>query len=267
MSAVQQANFAPMRSVPMEILALGFCRTGTASMRAALTVLGYGNAHHIGRVMANPEEVDAWNTAIDAKYLHKGTPYRQEEWDRLLGDFKVVADVPGILFAAELVQAYPEAKVILTTRDPDRWWKSFRETLLVMLDTKRTLLARWLDPSGFGKFVPFARRNLEIVLGPMDTLTETDAKQRYIDYSNAIRHLVPSDRLLEYQMGDGWGPLCTFLGKDVPETPFPHKNDSVMILEGSRKQMWRIYRRSAVKLLAPLALVIAVGLAMRFRGI
>ena len=70
---------------------------------------------------------------------------------------QVVADVPGILFATELIQAYPEAKIILTTRDPDRWWKSFRDTLLVMLDTKRTTLARWLDPSGFGKFVPFLR--------------------------------------------------------------------------------------------------------------
>ncbi|KAJ6479006.1 hypothetical protein C8R45DRAFT_1006443 [Mycena sanguinolenta] len=266
MSAIQRGKHVSMRSVPMEILVLGFCRTGTASMRAALAALDYGNAHHIGRVMANPEEVDAWNTAIDAKYHGKGRRYGREEWDHLLGDFKVVADVPGILFATELIEAYPEAKIILTTRDPDRWWKSFHDTLLVMLDTRRTTLARWLDPSGFGKFVPFARRNLKIVLGPLDSLTEADAKLRYINYSDGIRSLVPADRLLEYQMGEGWGPLCEFLGKDVPDISFPHKNDSVMILEGSRKQMWRIYRHSAAKILAPLALMIAVGLAIRFRG-
>ncbi|KAJ7327843.1 P-loop containing nucleoside triphosphate hydrolase protein, partial [Mycena albidolilacea] len=244
------------RIVPMEVLVLGFCRTGTASMRAALSVLGYGNAHHIGRVMANPAEMDSWNAAINAKFRDEGTPYGPKEWDALLGKFKAVADVPGILFASELIQAYPQAKVILTTRDPARWWISFRGTLLVMLDTRSTALARWLDPSGFGKFVPFARRNLEIFLGPLDWIDEKWAKCRYVEYNASIRALVPSERLLEYEMGEGWGRLCRFLEKDVPEVPFPHKNDSTMILEGSRKQIWRIYRRAALRMLGPLAVVI-----------
>ncbi|KAF8172936.1 hypothetical protein K438DRAFT_1772369 [Mycena galopus ATCC 62051] len=258
MSAVEEDEPATIRTVPMEVLVLGFCRTGTAS----LAVLGYGTVHHIGRVMSNTAEVDAWNAAIDAKYYHKGMPYGRDQWDDLLGTFKAVADVPGILFAAELIQAYPQAKVILTTRNPDRWWTSFRDTLLVMLDTRRTFLARCLDPSGFGKFVPFARRNLEILLGPLDSISEAHAKERYADYYRHIRSLVPSNHLLEYEMGQGWGPLCEFLGKEAPEIPFPHKNDSAMILDGSRRQMWQIYRRSAVRLLSPLVLGIAVAVAI-----
>jgi hypothetical protein len=110
MSAAQGADATSIRIVPMEVLVLGFCRTGTAcalklkthryvplritglivvpAMRAALSVLGYGNAHHIGLVMANPAEMDSWTAAINAKF-RDGTPYGQKEWDALLGEFKV----------------------------------------------------------------------------------------------------------------------------------------------------------------------------------
>lgn len=251
--------------MPMQVLVLGFCRTGTASMRAALKVLGYGETHHIGRAMASPAEVDGWNAAIDAKFCGKGARYGRKEWDALLGDFRAAADVPAILFAEELVRAYPDAQVILTTRDADRWWVSFRETLLVMLDVRRTRLARWLDPYGYGRFVPFARRNLEILLGPLDALDETQAKRRYAAYYAEIRALVPPERMLEYQMGEGWGPLCAFLRKDLPAAPFPHQNDATMILEESRRQMGGIYRRAAVRVLAPSVLMISVCLTMYLR--
>ncbi|KAJ6596325.1 P-loop containing nucleoside triphosphate hydrolase protein [Mycena vulgaris] len=263
MNAREPPEHPGLRSAPMEVLVLGFCRTGTASMRAALALLGYGNAHHIGRAMSNPAEVDAWNAAIDAKFHKRGTVHQgREEWDRLLGDFRAVADVPGILFAEELIHAYSDAKVILTTRNPDRWWTSFHETLLVMLGGKYTRLARWLDPQGYGKFVPFARRNLEILLGPLDVLEEASAKRRYTAYYADIQRLVPPQRLLEYEMGEGWGRLCAFLGKEEPGVAFPHKNDARMILEGSRRQIWGIYRRAAVRILAPAVLLISVGIAM-----
>ncbi|KAJ7741794.1 hypothetical protein DFH07DRAFT_837462 [Mycena maculata] len=249
----------------MKILALGFCRTGTASMRAALTTLGYGNAHHIGSVMANPQEMDAWRAAIDAKFHGKGTPYTREEWDQLLGDYQVVADVPGILFAEELINAYPEALIILTFRDPARWWKSFRETLLVMLGDRQTRLARWLDPNGFGRFIPFARLNLEIFLGPLDTLSEAEAKTRYLQYYDDVRRLASKRRLLEYEMGEGWGRLCDFLQKDAPEVSFPHKNDSHMILEGSRRQIRRVYTRAAVRFVVPAVVLIMALFSIYFR--
>ncbi|KAJ7238666.1 P-loop containing nucleoside triphosphate hydrolase protein [Mycena rebaudengoi] len=255
------------RAVPMEVLVLGFCRTGTASMRAALAALGYGPAHHIGRLMVNPAEVDVWNAAFDAQLYSKGRPFGREEFDQLLGEFSVVADVPGILFAAELIDAYPEARVILTTRAPDRWWRSFRATLLVMLNTKQTRLARWLDPRGFGRFVPFARRNLEILLGPLDSITETHAKERYVAYNARIRALVPPELLIEYEMGEGWRRLCEFLGKDVPDVPFPHKNDAKMILDGSRKQIWRIYRRAVGKILALTSVLVAIAWAIWTRAL
>lgn len=180
-----------------------------------------------------------------------------------IGLGQVVADVPAILFAEELIRAYPEAQIIVTTRDPDRWWKSFRETLLVMLGDRETRLARWLDPRGFGKFVPFARLNLEILLGPLDTLGEAEAKRRYLEYYENIWKLAPRDRLLEYEMGEGWGRLFEFLGKDVPDVAFPHNNDATMILAGSRRQMTGIYRRAAVRFCIPISVLI-VALVLMF---
>ncbi|KAJ6502765.1 P-loop containing nucleoside triphosphate hydrolase protein [Mycena vitilis] len=257
-------TLTPSRTVPMEVLVLGFCRTGTASMRAALSILGYGDTHHIGRVMANPAEIDAWNAAIDAKFHGKGEPYGRAEWDRLLGEYKAVADVPGILFAKELVQAYPHAKIIVTTRPPDRWWKSFKDTLLVMLSGPQTRIARWLDPHGYGKFVAFARRTLEIFFGPLDAIDEGGAKARYAEYYAEIRRLVPAERRLEYEMGEGWGRLCAFLGKEVPgpEMAFPHRNDAKMILTGSQRQVWGIYRRAAGRMLLPVGIGLTAVLVM-----
>ncbi|KAJ7627485.1 P-loop containing nucleoside triphosphate hydrolase protein [Roridomyces roridus] len=248
----------------MKVLVLGFCRTGTASMRAALTTLGYGPAHHIGRVMADPREVDVWRAAIHAKYEGKGKLIERETWDDMFGDLQVVADVPGILFAEDLIQAYPDAQIIITTRDPDRWWRSFRETLLPMLDTHHTRLARWLDPHDFGRFVPFARMNLEVLLGPLESLGEVEAKRRYGEYYARVRGLLADaqrdSRVLEYQMGDGWAPLCAFLGREVPDVAFPHKNDTHMILAGSQKRVRAIYWRAARGLFIP-GTILVLGLA------
>ncbi|KAJ7134119.1 P-loop containing nucleoside triphosphate hydrolase protein [Mycena filopes] len=250
------------RKLPVEILVLGFCRTGTASMRAALAALGYGPAHHIGRLINNPQELAAWYFEIDLKYNNR--PARHD-WDRLLGNYQVVADVPGILFAEELMDAYPDARVILTTRDPDQWWRSMQRTLLPMLDLKRTRLARWLDPDGLGMFVPFARRTLELLLGPLDALDEETVKRRYLEYNETIRSLAPPERFLECEVKDGWAPLCAFLGKEVPEVAFPHKNDAMAIMAGSRRQIWGIYRRAGLKVLTTTALVAAVVFAVYLR--
>ncbi|KAF7328067.1 hypothetical protein MKEN_00387800 [Mycena kentingensis (nom. inval.)] len=248
------------RTVPLEVLVLGFCRTGTASMRSALATLGYGDAHHIGRVMAHPHGIDAWNAAIDAKYTH-GRTLSRAALDELLGEYRVVADVPGILFAHELIDAYPDARVILTTRDPRSWYASLQATLIPMLSRSSlsTRIACILEPNGVGRFIPFARRTLELVLGPLHSLDEAEATRRFCAYNDDVRSRVPPQRLLEYTVGaDGWAPLCAFLGKDVPDTPFPHRNDARSIMDGSTRQIWAIYVRAARRAL-PLVVLLALA--------
>ncbi|KAJ7161970.1 putative NAD dependent epimerase/dehydratase [Mycena crocata] len=214
------------RSVPMQVLALGFPRTGTASLKIALETLGYVRTNHGFAVYsgANPEEMPMWMAAIRAKFFGEGTPYGRKEWDRLLGDCQAVADIPHILFAEELIAAYPDAKVVLTNRAPESWWKSYEATVARLLE--QTLLFRlhcWLDP------LTVQRVRLErLVVSAMfntDHVTGEFAQKCFTAHYDKIRRLVPQDRLLEFEVQDGWEPLGKFLGKAIPQTQFPRVND------------------------------------------
>ncbi|KAJ7854674.1 P-loop containing nucleoside triphosphate hydrolase protein [Mycena olivaceomarginata] len=222
------------RTVPMKVLVLGFCRTGTASMRVALETLGYCDTHHMQAVLYNPPEVDMWREAIDAKFFGKGKPYGRPEWDQLLGHCQAITDVPAILFADELITAYPEAKVVLTNRDPAKWWKSYTESLQTMYRSKRVRVAGWFDPWHFGK--------------------EEKSKTRFVQHYESVRKMVPKQRLLEYEVGEGWDRLCAFLGKDVPDTQFPHVNDTKTITQNINMWAAVIFRRAAFRFAVPAAL-------------
>lgn len=109
------------RTVPMKVLALGVGRTGTASLRIALERLGYLKCYHMmSASMENPPDCLMWHDALLAKYDGVGE-FGRKEWDQLLGDCQAVCDWPACAFAKELIEAYPNAKVILTTRDVDSW--------------------------------------------------------------------------------------------------------------------------------------------------
>ncbi|KAJ7485588.1 hypothetical protein FB451DRAFT_1432056 [Mycena latifolia] len=214
------------RKVPMQVLGLGFSRTGTASLKIALETLGYVETSH-GRTVgaASPSVHDMWIEATKAKFHGKGTLYGRAEWDRLLGDYQAVTDWPHTLFAEDLIAAYPEAKVVLTTRSPDSWWKSFEATIV---EARRpTLLGRlreWLDPV-YGKR-QYLGRLTTTAFFRTEHITEDIAKARFTVYYDEVRSLVPKDRLLEFSVKEGWAPLAGFLGKEVPATPFPRVNDT-----------------------------------------
>ncbi|KAF7344209.1 hypothetical protein MVEN_01711400 [Mycena venus] len=219
------------RQVPLEVLGLGFSRTGTSSLRDALEMLGYNVTNHGFRVGPNPTDRAMWTEAINAKFYGKGNPYGRVEWDQLLGHCMAVTDVPHILFAEDLIAAYPEAKVILTTRDPEDWWKSYSSTIALHLrgsiGLERT--PEWLEPRQLRNKRVFWRLVFRTLFGLKETeweVTPEIAKERFIVHYEQVRRLVPKDRLLEHRVGEGWEHLCTFLGKPVPEMPFPKVNDA-----------------------------------------
>lgn len=127
------------RIVPMRVLALGLGRTGTActtfhstsfqaqlancptALRIALNQLGYNDTYHMMNAsVENPPDCLMWQDAFAAKYDKKGK-FGREEWDKLLGHCQAICDWPAVAFAKELIEAYPEAKVLITTRDVDSW--------------------------------------------------------------------------------------------------------------------------------------------------
>jgi hypothetical protein len=112
----------------------------------------------------------------------------------------------------------PDAAVVLSTRgSASEWWESF----------ERTILATLREPVPAGASDWAERRAM--ILGLMDRLDpawrERDrAIAAYERHNETVRATVPSDRLVEWQTGDGWEPICAALGLPVPSKPFPHTN-------------------------------------------
>ncbi|KAJ7181456.1 P-loop containing nucleoside triphosphate hydrolase protein [Mycena crocata] len=245
------------RTVPMQVLGLGFSRTGTASMRIALETLGYNETNHGFIVWTNPAEMEMWTEAINAKYFGKGKPYGPADWDRLLGHCMAVTDVPHLLFAEELIAAYPDAKVVLTTRDPDSWWKSYAATVGGALESPLGAMNAWLEPETAGKIRDFWRL-VFLAMFQTEHVTPEIAKVRYAAYYEEVRRMVPKERLLDYRVGEGWEKLCKFLEKDVPAGLFPKVNDTQAFHDHMAKRVLPIWRRAAVKYGVP-ALLISAG--------
>ncbi|OIW25318.1 hypothetical protein CONLIGDRAFT_673427 [Coniochaeta ligniaria NRRL 30616] len=220
------------RTVPMKVLLLGLGRTGTASIRAAMQQLGYVDTYHMMSCsIENPPDALLWMDALRAKYDGVGKPFTRKEWDMLLGECQAVCDWPAIAFAKELIEAYPEAKVILTNRDVDSWHAS----------TMRTVYWRVTDPELriLSNFSWAASMYYPMLKKFFDTFFEGDFPNRGKDvfrrHYQEVRDLVPKERLLEYKITDGWGPLCEFLGEKVPDGHmFPNVNDNKDFVSRSR---------------------------------
>lgn len=225
------------RKVPLRVLCLGLSRTGTVSLRQALVQLGYKDCYHFASVLQeNPLDSVLWLEALKAKFRGIGAPYSKKEWDALLGHCQAITDTPCVLFYKELLEAYPDAKVILTERDDAEQW--FRSQMATVVPYASQIVPKtWLDKLIASWFSPIDANAIalnELILQetPMYAALWRDyqngtgtAKQVYHDYNAEIRRLVPEDRLLVLNVREGWAPLCEFLGEVVPDKPFPRRND------------------------------------------
>ncbi|OJD32673.1 nad dependent epimerase [Diplodia corticola] len=220
----------PPHPQEMQLLILGLPRTGLVSLRHALTHLGY-NPFSAATLSATPSLYAYWEEALRAKYLDDGAPFGAREYAKLLAAHDACIDAPASLLASDLIAAYPRAKVVLTTCDADAW---ARYTLHhhQMVDSS-------LDSRGWGSaWNPFAAggawekwRRFERFLRPL--LAPRGEKDAFCRHEDEILRLVPEDRLLVYSVAEGWGPLCEFLGREVPDVPFPHVGDGGAGEEGS----------------------------------
>ena len=195
-------------------------------MQTAFNILGLTCYHSI-QFFSNTKDCAAWNAAQDAKFLRKGTPFTIQEWDALLGNLSAVsADPPAIAFAEELINVYPEAKVILVERDIESWYTSINAAVINPTWSPLLNFLGDFDPWLIG---PVRDCNFRWVRGWWKAGSKKEmqemARDRYREHYALVRRLVPKERLLECKLGDGWEPLCTFLGKPVPDMPFPKVND------------------------------------------
>ncbi|KAI4201393.1 MAG: hypothetical protein LQ350_003313 [Teloschistes chrysophthalmus] len=199
-------------------------------MKAALEGIGYGPCYHMADCIGNPLDCDMWVEALKAKFLDKGRKYTRDDWDQLLGHCQSVADVPPAAFIPELHAAYPDAKVIIVQRDPNSWYTSCRGTVMQPCFSKQMKLLSFLDRFRAGRLQPMLNLIFISLFGVLDSSREAEMREAWIDgYARAYeeaRSIVPEELRLEYKLGQGWEPLCKFLGTEVPDQPFPHVNDS-----------------------------------------
>jgi len=194
-----------MRRMTLKVIGSGFGRTGTMSLKLALEQLGFGPTYHMVEVFKNPQAPGWWVDAAD------GNP----DWAKIFAGYNSTVDWPNATFYAELAQAYPDAKVIHTERDPEAWFKSTQAT--IFSDTISG------DPSSpfAGMFEKVIRRLFDGRMHDHDHLIEV-----YNRHNAQVRATIPAERLLVYEVVQGWDPLCAFLGVPVPEAPMPKVNST-----------------------------------------
>lgn len=174
-----------------------------------------------------------WLEAINVKYHGYSSPALDRSfWDKLLGHVSATTDAPANMFAKELIESYPEAKVVLVERDVDKWYPSFEQALIKGLETPFLDVILKFDRDT-ARMLPVAREGImKGQFGARDTKEyRQNAKEVYNRHYAEIRSLLRDqpERLLEYKLGSGWKPLCDFLGKPVPvEEEFPWINEAAM---------------------------------------
>jgi hypothetical protein len=203
----------------MKVIGVGVGRTGTLSLKAALDRLDCGPCFHMRNVLDHRDRLPLWEAAANGELV---------DWDAVFAGYRSSVDWPGAAFWRELAAYYPRAKVVLTVRNPERWYDSVKETIYQLFGggTDSELAAEALQRiPGIAKMHAFNRKVIwdgDFLQGRFD---DRDFALRAFDEHNAaVCRTIARERLLVFDVKDGWQPLCDFLGAAVPDEPFPHLN-------------------------------------------
>lgn len=205
----------------LTVIGAGLPRTGTTSLKAALERLGFGPCHHMFELLQHPEQADRWRPVMTGE---------SPDWERVFEGYRSAVDVPTAIYWRELAQAYPSAKIILTVRDPYRWHASVQNALTLTRPADAGTVPVTLQAMASG-FPTNLAKEMQKLLGvewqlgaPIDESYAVEAFNRHVA---EVKAALPPGRLLVFEAGQGWGPLCDFLGVDAPtDEPFPHLNDT-----------------------------------------
>lgn len=196
----------------LSVIGAGFGRTGTLSLKSALERLGFDPCYHMMEVGKNAGHAEEWLRAANGERV---------DWDTLFAGFHAAVDWPACSFYRAYAALYPDAKVILTLRDPDRWFDSVHNTIYPrMMNAPENV-----DPERRVRLTMARKLIIENTFdGRMDDRAHAIAVfERHIE---EVKRVIPAERLLVFRVADGWGPLCDFLDKPVPDEPFPQVNST-----------------------------------------
>lgn len=187
----------------VQVIGAGFGRTGTVSLKLALETLLGGPCYHMYEFLNRRQDAPAWMAGFAGNDV---------DWAELLAGWSAIVDWPGVACVNELAKAFPDAKILLSTRDPNSWWRSADRTILELVrdvepgSPSASFMAAMFERSG----VDAARAEASI--------------RAYVEHNDRIRSTYGPNRLIEWQPGDGWAPICVGLGVDPLNEPYPHAN-------------------------------------------
>lgn len=198
----------------LEVIGAGLGRNATLSLKFAFERLGFGPCHHMTEVFADARrQVPLW---LDAA---RGAP----DWDAIFAGFRSTCDYPSASYWREIAAHFPQAPVVLVTRDPDRWFDSVSETIF----------SPWMQDAHLG--TPEHELMQETIFAHIggDVTDRVFLTEWYRRRNAAVMEELPPERLLHFDPRDGWEPLCAFLGVPVPDAPFPRVNTREQLGGGS----------------------------------
>ena len=218
----------------MKVIGAGLPRTATLTQKISLEMLGIAPCYHMVNVLSDLSLAPQWAAAFDGN----------ADWDGIFAGHQASVDWPGSFFWRELIDYYPDAKVLLSVRDGQAWATSMKNTIwgvfyddVLMRDlsnARSKIDPGWHDYIELMKAMWQKSGLLGEMTGVFDPAVLASAMERH---NQEVRETVPAERLLEWAPADGWGPLCAFLDVPVPQAPIPHVNDSAMfagrIVDGS----------------------------------
>lgn len=202
----------------LEIIGPGFGRTGTSSLKIALEHLGFGPAHHMFEVRDNPELLPLWEAAARGDAVN---------WDEAFRGYRSQVDWPGARYWRELAEFYPEAKVILTVRDPDEWFDSVQATIAPFLASRGKNEAAHIDA-----IAEMAHRLIADGIFDDRMSDRAHATALFRAHVAEVQATIPAARLLTFDVRQGWEPLCDFLECPIPAISFPRLNSSKQFVDG-----------------------------------
>ena len=204
----------------MKVICAGLSKTGTKSIAKALQDLGFSVFDFLEHVTIHHDE---W-VAI---YRQGTTP----DFLSMYKDVDAVTDLPAAIWYDEIHQTFPDAKVILSVRDnEDVWLKSWVEQIALFRRGgffQRMIMQviwRHIIPLTKGFDVPFFDDIDMAAYGTLRPESTVLYKKKYREHNERVRAVIPKEKLLIFNVKQGWKPLCEFLGCDIPDQEFPRQN-------------------------------------------
>lgn len=194
----------------LSVIGAGFGRTGTLSLKVALEMLGFSPCYHMLEVLEHPAHIPVWMSAAQGERV---------DWEEVFGKYQAAVDWPTAYFWRDLAERYPVAKVILTVRDPEQWYDSVFNTIYRSLSAS----GDEEDPTRQAQRSMARTVVLDRIFGGKfdERAHAIGVYQRHV---GEVKRTIPPDRLLVYDVAEGWKPLCSFLDRPVPTDTFPRVN-------------------------------------------